>query len=32
MNCYLDKGKLKEILPVFIENNTPYMILPQMVL
>ena len=26
MDCYLDKEMLKEILPVFIENNTPYMI------
>ena len=26
MNCYLDKEKLKEILPVFIEHQTPYMI------
>ena len=26
MNCYLDKEKLKEILPIFIEHQTPYMI------
>ena len=26
MDCYLDKEILKVILPVFIENNTPYMI------
>ncbi len=26
MDCYLNKKKLKEILPIFIEHHTPYMI------
>ena len=26
MNCYLNKKKLKEILPIFIERHIPYMI------
>jgi len=32
MDCYLDKEMLKEILPVFIENHTPYMIFTEIVL
>lgn len=26
MDCYLNKKKLKEILPIFIEHHTSYMI------